>query len=234
MKLIAKRRCGYTLIEVLVSMVIFSVLITLAVSSYRYFFNSIDKKKNQEYRLSLLTQRKIINTSVKRLEPYYYVDYDSKPKLFFHGRKSDFSFVSAQPSYLNEPLVISTFFTANSGRELYYCERALGSIQLQNYSFRDSDCETKHLYLLGEGIAFSYFGWKDGFELSNFYSEYLNVTVQPTPKWREQYDSAESLVLPLFIKVKHTTRNSLVPTEFMFELPHELPGAKRDKSEFSG
>ncbi|WP_175623906.1 type II secretion system protein [Pseudocolwellia agarivorans] len=229
-----KSNKGYTLIEVLVAMVIFSVLITLAVSSYRYFFTSVGDKKNQSYALSLLTQRKIINTSIKGLEAYYYLDYDNKSVLFFNGKKESFSFVSYQPSYLDEPLVVSTFFIAESGKELRYCERPLGSLALINYMFRDSDCPVSHLYFEGESISFSYFGWKDAFELDNFYSEYLNVAIKPQPKWRFQYNSAETLTLPLFIRIQHATSNSLLPNEFMFELPQELPEAKREKNAFSG
>lgn len=234
MRALMRKNKGYTLIEVLVSMVIFSVLITLAVSSYRYFFSSIGVKKGQAYTLSLLTQRKIINTSIRGLEPYYYIDYDNKSKIFFHGNKNNFSFISYRPSYLDEPLVISTFFIIESGRELHYCERALGSVQLKDYFFRESDCQDSKLYFSSENISFSYFGWKNGFELSNFYSEYLSVAIQPKPNWRALYNSAETEVLPLFIKIKHAINNDLIPPEFMFELPDELPGAKRDKSEFSG
>jgi prepilin-type N-terminal cleavage/methylation domain-containing protein len=225
---------GYTLIEVLVSMVIFSVLITLAVSSYRYFFSSLGKNVNQDYKLSLLTQRKIMNVTVKSLEPYYFMSYESKPTLFFYGTKTSVSFISYSPSYLDEPLVISTLFITDSNKELRYCERALGSLKLNSYVFRTNDCPESKLYFEGENIDIAYFGWENALELSDYYSEYLDVVIKPEPKWRNEYNGAEANTLPLFIKITHTTKNSLLPKEFMFELPEELPGAKRDKSEFSG
>ncbi|GAA0815192.1 hypothetical protein GCM10009111_13140 [Colwellia asteriadis] len=225
---------GYTLIEVLVSMVIFSILITLAVSSYRYFFSATASKNSQAHALSLLSQRKIINTSIKALEPYYYVDYDNKSRLFFLGEKERLSFVSYNPSYLNEPLTISTLFLAESGNELYYCEQALGTISLMNYRFRERDCLEKKLYLKGENIRFSYFSWKNALELDSYFSEYLNVNVKPKPQWRSQYDSAETLALPLYIKISTSNALGLLPNEFMFEVPQELPIAKRDKHGFAG
>lgn len=225
---------GYTLIEVLVSMVIFSVLITLAVSSYRYFFSATASKNGQTYTLSLLSQRKIINTSIKALEAYYYVDYDNKSRLFFLGRKDSLSFVSYNSSYLNEPLVISTLFLADSGTELYYCEQALGSTSLVNYKFRGSDCPDSKLYLKGDDINLSYFTWKNALELDSYFSEYLNVNVKPKPEWRTQYNGAETLALPLYIKISTSNTSGLLPAEFMFEVPQELPLAKRDKNGFAG
>ena len=225
---------GYTLIEVLVAMVIFSVLITLAVSSYRYFFSATASKNGQTYALSLLSQRKLINTSIKAIEPYYYLSYDNKSTLFFQGEKQNLSFISYNPSYLNEPLVISTLFIANSGKELRYCERPLGSLPLANYRFRENDCLESKLYLQADNINFSYYSWKDAFEFYDYYSEHLNVTVKPKPQWRAQYNSDKTLALPLFIRI-HTTKNDgLLPAEFMFEVPPELPLAKRDKNGFAG
>lgn len=225
---------GYTLIEVLVAMVIFSVLITLAVSSYRYFFSATASKNGQKYALSLLSQRKIINTSIKAVEPYYYRDYDNKTKLFFLGEAKQLSFVSHKPSYLNEPLVIATLFITNSGKELRYCERPLGSLPMINYRFRERGCPDSKLYLQGENIRFSYYSWKDAFEFSNYYSEYLNITIKPKPQWRAQYNSAKTLALPLFIRISTTNVVGVIPAEFMFEVPPELPLAKRDKSGTTG
>lgn len=225
---------GYTLVEVLISMVIFSVLITLAVSSYRYFFSATASKNAQAYTLSLLSQRKIINTSIKAVEPYYYVDYENKSRLFFLGEKARLSFVSFNPSYLNEPLVISTLFITNSGNELHYCEQALGSVSLVNYKFRENDCPNSKLYLKGDNISLSYFTWKNALELDNYFSEYLNVNIKPRPKWRAPYNSAETLALPLYIKISTSNASGLLPLEFMFEVPQEIPLAKRDKNGFAG
>ena len=215
-------------------MVIFSVVMTLAVSTYRYFFSTIGSGENQTDEVILLTQRKIINTSINSIESYYYLDYNHKARLFFHGNKNNLSFISSSPSYLDEPLVIATLFIINSGRELYYCERALGSVSLINYQFRSNDCPESKLYLQGEDVDLSYFGWKDALELDNYYSEYLNVSIKPKPIWRQQYASAETLTLPIYIKIKHMQKKGFLPREFMFEMAQELPQSKREKNAFSG
>lgn len=227
---------GYTLIEVLVSMVIFSVLITLAVSSYRYFFSATSKKNSQSYNLSMLTERKIINTSIQDIQAYYYQDFDGKNKLFFHGTKNSFSFVSNSPSYLDASMVVATVFASHSNTQLRYCEQALGSVSLLNFHFRESDCSNSKLYLLSENIKFLYFSWKDAFELDNYYSDLLNITIKPKPMWRTQYLSAQTLALPLMIKIKIETKpnQDLLPAELMFKVPQEQPQAKRDKNASSG
>ena len=225
---------GYTLIEVLVSMVIFSVLMTLAVSSYRYFFSATNKTNSQSYNLSLLTERKIINTSIRDIQAYYYQDFDGENRLFFHGTKNSFSFVSNSPSYLNASMVVATVFASNSNTQLRYCEQALGSVSLFNFHFRESDCSDSKLYLLSENIKFLYFSWKDAFELDDYYSDLRNITIKPKPIWRAQYLSAQTLALPLFIKVETKQSNDLLPVEFMFEVPQEQPQAKRDKNASAG
>ncbi|WP_448563806.1 PulJ/GspJ family protein [Thalassotalea ganghwensis] len=224
------RTRGYTLIEVLVAMVIFSVLMTLSVSSYRYFFNATVSKGNTEYDLSLLTKRKIINNAIKGLQPYYYAGLDGKNELFFKGEKRYFSFITNTPGYLDEPLVIANFFVRESGKVLAYCELPLGSVNLLNYRFRESHCNEYQVYTSADNIEFSYFTWKDVLELDNYYSEMLNIAIKPKPLWREQYDSAKTIILPLYIKVMIEGGSRLLPSELLFEVPEELPHTKADKN----
>lgn len=224
------RARGYTLIEVLVAMVIFSVLMTLSVSSYRYFFNATGSKGSMDYDLSLLTKRKIINSTIKGLQPYYYPGFERKSELFFKGNENAFSFVTSNPSYLKEPMVIANFFIQESGKELAYCELPLGSVNLLNYKFKVSSCQDYQVYLNAENIRFSYFTWKDVLELDNYYSELLNIAIKPTPLWREQYDSAKTIILPLYIKVIIEGGETLLPSELLFAVPQEQPHTKADKN----
>lgn len=224
------RSKGYTLIEVLVSMVIFSILMTLAVSSYRYFFTATGSKANSAYDLSLLTKRKVINTSLRGIQAYYYQGADGKSKLFFKGERSSFSFITNTPSYISEPLAIASFFLLQSGTLLAYCETPLGSIALLDYRFKPANCPDYQTYLTAEEIQFSYFTWKDVFELDNYYSEMLNVAVKPKPLWRQQYDSAETIILPLYVKITTKNGEPLLPRELFFELPQEIPHTKGDKN----
>jgi len=225
---------GYTLVEVLTAMVIFSLVISIAVSSYRYFFSATGKTSKNKDDLALLTKRKIINQSIKAMQAYYYRNFEGTNKLFFYGDQNVVSFVSDHPSLLEEPLVVANLYVTNSGKDLMYCEQGLGTVNLDNYKFRESQCEHKLVYLTNEQIKMSFFAWENHLELDDFYSEFTTQVVEPKPKWRLQYDAKTTLSLPLFIKVSLTGKNKMLPNEFMFKIQEELPYTKRRKNAFAG
>lgn len=202
----SKSQRAFTLVEVLIAMVIFSLVMTLAVSSYRYSLQNLSKQgKNNN--LAALTTQKLINKQIRTALPFYYTLYTGSNALFFEGTESSVQFITDHPILIDSPLAVVELKVSEN--EVSYCEIAFGSVSLESVS-KGTTCDKKITYLEGNRIQLHYFGWKDSLELDNYYSEYLSINVKPSPKWSSEYSATQRGVLPLFLKISLSSEREIV------------------------
>ncbi|RZF79169.1 prepilin-type N-terminal cleavage/methylation domain-containing protein [Pseudoalteromonas sp. CO325X] len=232
---------GFTLVEVLISMVIMSLIITLAVSSYRYFFNfgNQDNIQDQDKALKRLTELQPINNAVRSSLAYYYLSgYEQQKKIFFQGEQRALSFITTKPALIDSPLAIGILLVRIDGAEdqLLYCELPLGSRDLSTFKVVDSDCDegSKFEYLRANDISIDYFGWESRTDIENFTSGWFGrAEVNLTPKWFQNYDSGKTKLLPAYIRVTsiyEVGKKTWLPEELMWKLSEENPDSMRGNS----
>ncbi|MBE0349617.1 type II secretion system protein [Pseudoalteromonas lipolytica] len=192
----SKSQKAFTLIEVLIAMVIFSLVMSLSVMAYRFSLLQLGDSDDAGS-LEELTIIKLVNNQVRTMKPFF-VSYNNELKPFFIGTEKEIMFITEQPILINEPMAIAKLFIID--KTLKYCEFAYGSFSLENIP-RSTVCEKSIHYTAREVSKFSYFGWKDNLELDNYYSQYLNINVKPKPNWYSNFNGETRKVMPLFIKV---------------------------------
>ncbi|TMO46485.1 type II secretion system protein [Pseudoalteromonas ruthenica] len=215
-----KSRLGFTLVEVLVAMVIFTMVIALSVTSYRFVLGQIDDNQNRSD-VSQLSKIKMLNQQVRALEPLFFINNKGEGVPFFVGQKDGFAFISPTPKLLDEHMVIAQILASEQG--FIYCELPYGSQSLQNYVLRERLCQQQVMLYQGDNAELEYFGWRDALQLDNYYSEYLNVSVRPEPAWSSRYLSSSRGVLPLFIRLTLTPDAAQEPMTWMLQLPEVNP-----------
>ncbi|NKC17420.1 prepilin-type N-terminal cleavage/methylation domain-containing protein [Pseudoalteromonas sp. S4498] len=198
-------RTGFTLIEVLISMVIFSIVIALAVMSYRFSLQNLTSS-NSRYDIDKLSRVKLVNQQIREAFPYGYVDELGKTVPFFIGKKEGFAFVTRSPVLISEPIAVSTLYIKD--RDLLYCEVPLGVVSLSSFKIHESNCEKSISFMSSQSFEFQYFGWKDWLEFSNYYSEYLDIVVKPKPTWNDTFYASQRKIMPLFIRIKVKNDNA--------------------------
>lgn len=189
---------AFTLIEVLVAMVIFSLVMTVSVTSYRFSVSELTKAE-KSYQVNKLTTIKLINNQIHSLIPFIFRTELAEQVPFFQGNDKGFSFITENPIQVDSPLAVAQLKIVDN--KLQYCEVQYGMFLLEDIDHINHECSSPITYLSGEDISISYFGWKDSFELSNFYSEYLNVAVKPVPSWSSTFSGAKRKLMPLYIKI---------------------------------
>lgn len=220
------QKSGFTLIEVLVAMVIFALVMTLSVTSYRFSLLNLTKDDKQK-NISELTHIKLINKQIRSLQPFFYPLQNGEKVPFFYGTEDGFSFITDNPIQIASPLAIAKIVVVQN--EMHYCEVAFGSIDLTKFSTRDLQCQQSILYLSGNDIKLSYFGWKDRLDLDNFYSEFLNINIRPEPLWYSQFLAEKRKLIPLFVQINVKNSSSI-----FLELPEITPFQQGASSVFEG
>ncbi|MDC9521296.1 type II secretion system protein [Pseudoalteromonas sp. Angola-31] len=213
-----RRQSAFTLIEVLVAMVIFSLVMTVSVTSYRFSLSELTKEEKNN-QIKHLTTTKLINSQIHSLTPFIFRTEMGEQVPFFQGNSNAFSFITDKPIQVTSPIAVATLQVVDD--TVQYCEIEYGTFLLEDIDRIPKDCSSPITYLAGKDISITYFGWKDNFELSNFYSEYLNIAVKPKPLWSPTFSAAKRKLMPLYVRIsiaEHTDILFKIPQLTSFEL----------------
>ena len=202
---------AFTLIEVLVAMVIFSLVMTVSVTSYRFSLSELTKEEKNNS-IKLLTTTKLINSQIHSLIPFIFRTEMGEQVPFFQGSSNAFSFITDRPIQVTSPLAVATLKVVDD--TVQYCELEYGTFLLEDIEHVTNDCSSPIVYVTGKDISITYFGWKDNFELSNFYSEYLNIAVKPKPLWSATFSGAKRKLMPLYVRISLAEQ-----TDILFKIP---------------
>lgn len=220
-----KQQGAFTLVEVLIAMVIFSLVMTLAVSSYRYSILNLTKQ-GKSASVDALTTTKLVNNQIRTLKPFFHTNQEGAKTPFFVGEEKSMLFITESPIIVSSPIAVSALII--EGNRLEYCEMPFGSFPL--YQPPSSlPCDEKLTYLDANEIEISYFGWKNNFELDDFYSEYLNVNIKPSPKWYKTFKGSIRGLVPMFVKIA-SDKNS----DIILQIPEVTPYQRGANNAFEG
>lgn len=199
------KQTAFTLVEVLVAMTIFSIVIAISVSSYRFALQQMGKKVDKA-EVRALASLKVLRQQMKGVKPYFVSVYDKPSDMpFFVGSQKEITFITEASLLTKSPLSIVSLFSTDQG--ISYCELPFGSVGLPDYRQGNDRCENPTVLFEGENVRFRYFGWKDQFEFYNYFSEYFAPPTKPKPTWYSNYDGRERGITPIFIEILFDTNN---------------------------
>ncbi|OHU95291.1 PulJ/GspJ family protein [Pseudoalteromonas byunsanensis] len=216
---------GFTLVEVLIAMTIFSMVIALAVMSYRFSLQQLTKEQ-ASHNVDQLSKVKLINRAIREATPFGYHNELRERVPFFIGTSTSFSFINRSPILISSPVSISTLYLTD--QEIRYCETPFGSIALERYRFNSDNCEQGVTFMTVKKANFEYYAWKDWLELSNYYSPYMNVAVKPKPRWSVDFDASQRRIMPLYVRLTISQENEEHESQLLYKLmrvPPSLFGA---------
>jgi prepilin-type N-terminal cleavage/methylation domain-containing protein len=192
---------GYTLIELLISMVILLSLMFTANYSYslysQYWAGRLGKFDQTVFYFQGLLQ---VKETVESAIPYVVKGSKGEPTFYFLGREEGFTLVTASPIFaptINDAAVVRIFREqTDEGYQLVYEEAPmsekllLGLDQVVEFKYRTVLIRTV------EPITFNYYGWQERahkFERS----DYASIT----PSWLGTYDAAVTRIQPLRLSI---------------------------------
>ncbi|GKW54119.1 hypothetical protein NCCP2140_31720 [Pseudoalteromonas sp. NCCP-2140] len=220
-----KRQGAFTLVEVLIAMVIFSLVMTLAVSSYRYSILNLTKQ-DKSRSVDVLTTTKLINNQIRALKPFFHTNQEGAKTPFFIGGEKSMLFITESPIIVSSPIAVAALVIEEN--RLEYCEVPFGSFPLYQPP-STFPCDENLTYLDAHEVEISYFGWKNRFELDDFYSEYLNVNVKPSPKWYSTFEGSKRGLVPMFVKIAGDKNSDII-----LQIPEVNPYQQGASNAFEG
>ena len=176
-----KRRCGFTLLEVMVAMVvlsfIFLILFSSLFSANKYWQTAETiSEKNDELRLVSRFIRKSISQSI----PLIWVD-KKKRTLLFKGEQDKLAFTSRLPAHRGGGGLYLITLHVLEKDDMNQLAIHYKLIQPDEYPMDNISDETKHTTLIKniDSISFSYFGKEDNNLQAQWHNEWPNKEQLP-------------------------------------------------------
>jgi len=217
-------RNGFTLIEMLVSLVILTSIMLLSSEAYRYFVVQLNQRQDsfntvsEHFKRLKWLQHQIASTSM-----YYVTTVEGKKQLLFSGSKNALLWVST--TSVTKPGTGSVSAMAIEDGHLRYCEKVLDETFLTKANISQQDvCSEFSLNIVpATALTLEYYGWLDlTAQLSqNPINPVMNAA--STATWQDKYFSSETGTLPGLIKM--TVKNDTSSQEYWVQL-HGLDPAK--------
>ena len=230
---------GFSLLETIIASMIFSAILILASSAFRFFTQNADRAVSSKQVMSDAMLAIDVRNSIKDIQ-YYFLPPQGKShlpaELFFHGEPNWFTGIST--SALNasaSPSQIS-LFTKSEGedKKLYYCEHSMKLSYPTMLATKDCDSPILMADEI-DTINFSYYGWRG---INSLYSTPgNNVALKDKKTWRDKWVAKELGVIPQYIRIELSYKPAArlyLPTELWFKLAEADPvhlGESRADSE---
>ncbi len=206
---------GFTLLELMISLTIFSVMLLIIFGAIRLGYRSIEKaEKTTEFLERIRTTINIIEAQLQSQIPLTYEENGEK-KLYFAGQKefvqfsSNYSAWSGQRGYVR--VIYNIESDSNGKKALYVTENTISM-----------DDSRKTMLLNGlEGISFRYFlkepqnldgEWRDEWNETAFMPEKVAINI---------FDSSRKISMNLLLSIKNKPSHSI-------NKPSPSPEPRRD------
>lgn len=184
---------GFTLLELMISMTIFSVIVLIIFGAMRLGYRSIEKaEKTTEFLERMRTTLNIIDSQFQSQIPLTYEENGEK-KLYFVGQKesvqfsSNYSVWSGQRGYVK--VMYNVEQDANGRIALYVTENTISI-----------DNSRKTMLLQGfEGISFQY-----------FFKDPLNEAGEWRNEWTETLSLPDKVAINIFDRSRKVSMNMLI------------------------
>jgi prepilin-type N-terminal cleavage/methylation domain-containing protein len=219
-----KRNQGFTLIEMLISMVLLSMVLLIATSAYSMFSEKWNGRLGYFNRSATNAKHFILVQEIlKSIKPYVVTDDKDNAKLYFEGNRNGFVAVSLRSLFQpNKPAVIRLQILQNEdfSYALVYQESVMAEQLLTKVTQQIEFTSPIILFDNLKDVEFTYFAWPS-IKSKNWQPD---VSFElPEPKaWFGEYNSIEKRVFPEKIKIVFNSEQG----EFVLQttLPNILKG----------
>tara|TARA_B100001063_G_scaffold246967_1_gene288866 strand:+ start:14415 stop:15086 length:672 start_codon:yes stop_codon:yes gene_type:complete len=204
---------GFTLVELLVTMALVSLMLTLATYSFNQY-SSFWAKELGDFD-NVTADAKFISLMDKAISnalPYFVENNKNELGGYFLGRDEGFTFVTTAPIFSSDSYdaVVRILKEQINGAEyLVYEEAPLNQIKLSSYK-QELDFKFRVVLFSANSIAFSYYG------AESIESKYLVDEMEvPVKKWYKDYDGEKTKLSPekLAININETRFEWSLATE---------------------
>lgn len=218
---ISSRNHGFTLIEVLISVLILSSVIMLASQSYRYFvIESRDFNNTYSEKLRLYQREQLIKRSIE--SSFLYMT--NKSNLFYTleqypywiGKENELTAITIQS--VQDPDIAAVYQIKKEGDDFVYCEKLIDSWLPQSNKVPEGICNFSLVVKNDiEQLTISYFGFDNYQTLINinqkdwFPDEQFDTSV----KWHNQYNGEERKLTPHWIKIVWHQKNNDIDSTWL-------------------
>lgn len=193
---------GLTLIEMLVSLLILTIVMSLSSTAYRYYVVGFNDNGDKIYaRSAELIRRELVQQQVESAF-YYYVKIDPINRSpYFVGTDQSISWIV--PSSIQRPNYSALAWLGIQNKKLVYCERLMIDKLVNTVPNDPSEICDVFSYEIGEPDVFNirYFGWQNIHEQFGQASEFSVPVDKPSATWSDSFSSLDRKVLPLFVVV---------------------------------
>lgn len=219
-----KNTKGFTLVEMLVSMVLLSMVLLIATKAYSLFSDRWNGRLGHFNKTVVQAKQLIlVQESLKSIVSYVVTNEKEQAKFYFEGNRNGFVAVTLRSIFSpNSAAVIRMQVTQNKdfSYQLSYQESAMTNQLLLDA--RQSLNFSKSIVLFDNltNISFQYFGWPS---LQSKYWTIDSIAPKPEPPaWFDEYNSLALNLQPERIKIAFTTEHG--DYSLQTKLTNSVPG----------
>lgn len=198
--MIARR--GFTLIEMLVSLVILTSIMLLSSEAYRFFVTQLNQRQDSFSQLSEQFKRMTwVQNQLAATDMYYVSSNNGGLELYFKGSKDSLMWVSS--TSVSKPGTAALSALSLQEQQLTYCEIRLDALLLKQDDVTLSQlCQNFSLNVMSASeLNIEYYGWADIVaQLSNT-ALAPEATITGAPQWFSKYQGSETGTLPSLVKL---------------------------------
>lgn len=191
---------GFTLIELLISMSLLATIMLLGTWSFSVFINKWEGSLGQfDQRVSQAKDYILLNDIITTIIPFVY-NQNNKASYYFVGEESEFRGVTLGSIFHPNSAVafrVQAKAHEDGSSYLLYQEGKLSVLSDVNTIEYTHE---KVLMSAKDEIKMSYLGWQTAIEKINS-EDSATSNISSTPQWRSKYNSSDSSLMPIAIKI---------------------------------
>ena len=189
-----KNSKGFTLVELLITMALVSIMLTIATTSFNQYSQFWQKEFGQyQNNVNKAKSLFLLNQSIENAAPYFVANKDNEVGGYFLGREEGFTLLTTAPMFaMQSGLSVIRIFKeqAEDGYKLVYEEAPLNNVFLKTYT-QNLKFKFRVELLSAKEINFNYFG------ANSLKEKYLTEDVtKVTGTWRDIYDGEKTNLSP--------------------------------------
>lgn len=229
-QMIKREGAGFTLVEVLIAMVVFSLLMVLVSSSISFSTRFWQKEHdNLSNKISEFIYTEKLSRSIASMQPYgVYVGRNRTVRLFFQGDNSQITFVSENGLYKQGPVIVSVRVAdlEDGSQSMQIAEVSLHEYMLiQESDLEELEWHWQDLKTNLTNARFVFYGYQrlSDLRLDRTVANKNKVKMQ----WSNSYQGKDTGILPHKIALEWQQIEQGVPLSFSLEFTTMIDDADR-------
>lgn len=198
----AKQR-GLTLLEMLVSILILTLVLSMVSSAYSYYVTGFNRQHSRLVDSFSQIKRSFLWQDQLAAATEYYLEISPRTyRVFFDGRANELSWIVSIDSNRKGEQAVAWLGILNG--YLSYCEQPF-SVYLPKSSVQTSDevCKSRlQIIVPADEFKVHYFGWSNLESRQNAILEPLPGRLPDHPQWFREYLGSKTNTLPLWVRLE--------------------------------